>query len=79
MESKYFKVGALVDIVGTTSTRADTKRKVLEVHPQGIVVQATHSKDAPVHFFSWEKIVELRLSQDAAVVGIKTTAGGKAS
>lgn len=39
MNSKYFKVGALVDIKTSASLRAQAKLTILEVLPMGIIVQ----------------------------------------
>lgn len=75
MNSEYFKVGAIVNIKTPKSHLAHGKVSILEVHLQGIVGTQKGIKNAPVNFFSWDKIEEMELLREDAVIGTRTTSG----
>ena len=75
MDSKHFKEGSLVDITTPKSHLPDRNVTILEVHPQGIVGTQKGIKDAPIKFYSFEKIDQLELTRENSVVGITRTSG----
>ena len=76
MESKHFKVGALVDIITPKSHLPNRNVTLLEVHDQGVVGRQEAIDNSPVCFYSWDKIEHMQLTQEVKVVGIRRTAGG---
>jgi len=74
MNSKYFKVGALVEIRTEKSLLPQKNVKILETQGYGFVGQQDGVKDAPIKWFAWEK-VEMELQREAAVTGTRTQAG----
>lgn len=75
MDSKYFKVGAVVDIVTPKSRIGDRNVTLLEISSIGIVGTQKAITNAPIKFYSWDKVEELQLTQERVVTGITRTSG----
>lgn len=65
MNSKYLCEGALVNVQTPKSHISFKKLSVLEVHECGIVTQQKDAKTAPIRFFSWDKIEDLEIIDQA--------------
>lgn len=62
MESKYLKIGGLVDMRHSGSNATIHNVTVLEIQPFGFFGSQKMIKNAPIRLYPWEQITELTIN-----------------